>query len=93
VVDLKNRIEKPTNVGYRDILVNVKLSNGTTAEVQIIPEAMERAKSKFHKYYEDERSLEAIMKERSLTEDEIRRYTDAILKQVEGYTKAWAETQ
>ena len=57
VVRVKDRFEAPTNVGYSDIVVNVKLPGGIVGEIQVnLPEFVE-AKSVAHKLYEVARSL------------------------------------
>jgi hypothetical protein len=59
VTRIKDRFTNPTESGYRDMLVNVRLPNGSEAEVQIhIPE-MIAAKKLGHKVYDIERRLAA----------------------------------
>jgi hypothetical protein len=59
VVRVKDRISKPTDVGYRDILVNVRLSSGLIGEVLIMTKPMFEAKLRGHFFYEMVRSNKA----------------------------------
>lgn len=93
VVSLKDRLKTPTSLGYGDLALNVRLSNGTVAELQILLSAMEKAKLKLHKYYETTRVLGAEMRKRPLTEEEIIEYNEALRRQVEGYATARSESR
>ena len=77
---IKNRFEKPTENGYRDILINVKLPNQLLAEVQInIPE-MILAKHTGHKIFKMSRNLdEGTAKHEQLVDAERSLYNDAYL--------------
>jgi len=72
VVRIKDRYKKVDHFGYRDVLANVKLSDGMIAEVQVNIEQMLAAKSEFggHKYYEIARVLEKEIKAGTLTIEE-----------------------
>lgn len=48
----KVRIAEATSAGYRDVLTNVKLSNGHTVELQVNTKKMLLAKNKAHKFYD-----------------------------------------
>lgn len=54
----KNRFEKPTPEGYRDLMTFVKLPNGMLAELQIHVKSMTLAKEKGHKDYEITRTMQ-----------------------------------
>ena len=54
----KNRFEKPTPEGYRDLMTFVKLPNGMVAELQIHVKSMTLAKEKGHKDYEITRTMQ-----------------------------------
>lgn len=58
----KDRFTKPTDVGYRDCLLNVKFPNGTIGELQLHVKPMLAAKEEGHKPYELIRSLEGKYK-------------------------------
>ena len=58
----KDRFSKPTDVGYRDCLLNVKFPNGTIGELQLHVKPMLAAKEEGHKPYELIRSLEGKYK-------------------------------
>lgn len=51
VVRVKNRFETPTEAGYRDVLINVRLPDGLQAEIQVNVPAMMLAKKAGHKLY------------------------------------------
>jgi hypothetical protein len=59
VVGLKDKFAKPTLAGYRDALINIKTQNGTIAEVQLHLEPILEAKKEGHKYYEQQREIQA----------------------------------
>ncbi|GBO52953.1 hypothetical protein APA_754 [Pseudanabaena sp. lw0831] len=60
----KDRFAKPTPAGYRDILLNVKLSNGHIAELQLhLQQIMDVKNGVGHKLYEEVRSIERAAKE------------------------------
>lgn len=54
----KDRFSKPTDVGYRDCLLNVKFPNGTIGELQLHVKPMLAAKEAGHKPYELIRTME-----------------------------------
>jgi len=92
--DPKIRIEKPTEAGYRDVLVNARLSTGHVVEVQINTKKMLVAKNVAHKLYEQERSIMGtLMKEnRSASADEKKTVDDLRERQVAIYSKAWKDS-
>jgi hypothetical protein len=58
VVREKNRFQTPTNAGYRDICLNVKLSNGHVGELQMNLTQLLAAKKDGHKQYDEIRKIE-----------------------------------
>lgn len=57
VIKVKDRFESPMPTGYRDVLINVRLPDGTIGEVQVhIPEML-AAKELGHLLYEIQRNL------------------------------------
>jgi len=62
VVRDKDRYKDATGAGYRDICLNIKMSNGHVAELQLNLKAMVAAKQVAHKQYEELRRLEALVK-------------------------------
>jgi hypothetical protein len=59
VISIKDRWNKPTEDGYRDYKLNVRLSNGHIAEVQLLHQGIEQAKSSLgHYVYEFARRQE-----------------------------------
>lgn len=69
IVREKNRLLKPTAAGYRDIMLNVRLSNGHIAELQFNLTGMLAAKAKGHKQYEEARKMEGAHKQSNLPLD------------------------
>jgi hypothetical protein len=59
MVYFKDRFVHPTDVGFRDILVNVKMPNGHIAELRLTTEAMEKvAKIEHAATYQPIRSIQ-----------------------------------
>ena len=91
----KNRFEKPTPEGYRDLMTFVKLPNGMLAELQIHTKAMTLAKEKGHKDYEITRTLQGKYGEAEPSdkwhEDDHTKFYDAVKRQKEIYDGAWAK--
>jgi hypothetical protein len=88
----KNRFAKPVPVGYRDLLMNVKLPNGMIAEVQLHAKPMLKAKNEGHHWYEVQRTIEAkcMIEKREPTPEEAEKIAEAEAKQKEIYGRAWA---
>lgn len=92
IVRAKNRIDNPVS-GYRDILINVKLRNGTTAEIQLQLPSISKAKELEHIAYEKIRSIEG--KAKNLNGDPIltksqRDSIQSLKQQMEtAYNDAW----
>lgn len=59
VLRVKDRFAKPLATGYRDILINVRLDNGTIAEIQLHIPGMFAAKDLGHEVYGVERAKPA----------------------------------
>ena len=89
----KNRFEKPTHEGYRDLMAIVKLPNGMVAELQIHVKAMTLAKEQGHKDYEITRTLQARYKEDQPSDDwsdeDHKAYYQALGRQKKLYGDAW----
>lgn len=59
IIRMKNNFANPTDVGYSDINMNIRLSNGTIAEIQLNTTANIVAKERYgHALYEVYRSIE-----------------------------------
>lgn len=74
VVAVKDRFARPFADGYRDVLLNVRLSNGHVAELQLhLDETLAFADTGSHALYEQARAIFARAKTegRSLTADEL----------------------
>ena len=74
IVRDKNRFEKPTSAGYRDVTLNLRMPNGHIVELQLhLKQIMEVKQGKGHDIYEQVRTIEAkAQKEgRDLTAEEV----------------------
>lgn len=93
----KDRFAKPLDVGYRDLMMIVKLPNGMLAELQLHVNAMAEAKRKGHALYETVRTLQAKHNEEQPSdkwpEEDHSAFYDAIKAQKEMYAKAWEKAQ
>jgi len=91
----KNRFEKPTPEGYRDLMAFVKLPNGMVAELQVHTKAMTLAKEKGHKDYEITRTLQGKYGEPSpsdlWSDADHTAYYDAVKRQKQVYDEAWSK--
>lgn len=92
----KNRFEKPTPEGYRDLMAFVKLPNGMVAELQIHTKAMTLAKEKGHKDYEITRTLQGKYGEGAPSDKwddaDHTAFYDAVKRQKQVYDEAWAKS-
>ncbi|MEL6130535.1 MAG: DUF4157 domain-containing protein [Cyanobacteria bacterium J06554_6] len=97
VLRVKNRFAQPMD-GYRDIMVNVEMSNGHVAEIQISMQAMQDAKDKRvdgkesgHDLYKKVRVLEVKKDKEGLTAEEEQELNELKTKMTELYNQAWEE--
>ena len=92
----KNRFEKPTAEGYRDLMTFVKLPNGMVAELQIHVKAMTLAKEKGHKDYEITRTLQGKYGEAEPSDKwddgDHSKFYDAVKRQKDVYDEAWQKS-
>lgn len=65
-----DRMDKPTENGYRDVKYVLPAPNGGVVEMQIQLKDLDRADKMTHKEYEKIRSITAAAKDRPLTESE-----------------------
>jgi len=89
-----DRFANPTNVGYRDIKLNVQYPNGHIGELQLHMKPIIKAKATAHKDYEVVRSIEAKAKKENrdtLTPEEQKTVDEANQKMKATYEKAWEE--
>jgi hypothetical protein len=93
----KDRFAKPTKEGYRDLMTIVRLPNGMLAELQFHLKAITAAKAKGHKFYEQNRTLEAKYKEKDpsdkWSDEHHTAYYGALGRQRDLYEKAWKSAQ
>lgn len=92
----KNRFEKPTPEGYRDLMAIVKLPNGMLAELQIHTKAMTLAKEQGHKDYEITRTLQGKYGEPQPSDTwmdaDHTKFYEAVRRQKEIYDQAWSKS-
>ena len=92
----KNRFAEPTPAGYRDILLNVRLSNGHIAELQLhLQQIMDVKNGVGHKLYEEVRSIERAAKEagKALTPEEAAKVDQLVQESRSHYDAALANSQ
>ena len=92
----KNRFAEPTLAGYRDILLNVSLSNGHIAELQLhLQQIMDVKNGVGHKLYEEVRSIERAAKEaaRALTPEEAAKVDQLLEESRIHYDAAFEKSQ
>jgi hypothetical protein len=93
----KDRFSNPTDVGYRDLLMNIRLPNGIIGELQVHVKPMLKAKELGHKPYEVMREIEgkygAGGRLRPVVEwdaDDYWKYRGAWEESVKIYGEAWS---
>ena len=90
----RDRFEKPTPSGYRDLILNVEYPNGHVGELQIHTKPILQAKEAAHKLYEKARVIDgnALRENRDLTPEE-QKEVDSLNRQMEMvYSKAWEKS-
>ena len=90
IVRFKDRFIKPVH-GYRDILMNLKMSNGHIVEFRLHIKAMDKAAETGHKIYLQIRTLEALSDARKLTLTEQIKLESLLNREFKLYEKAWEE--
>lgn len=89
-----DRFQNPTEVGYRDIMMNVVYPNGHIGELQLHLKSIAQAKAKMHKHYEVTRTItDAAKKEgrTTLTDEEQATIERENAIQREAYEAAYAK--
>lgn len=89
IVRFKDRILNPIPNGYRDILMNIKSKSGHIAEFRLHLKAMDEAAGMGHKLYTERRTLEALSKQRRLTEIEKTKIKTLTSQEKKIYSEAW----
>lgn len=85
----KDRIRDPLPSGYRDILMNLKMSNGHIVEFRLHIKAIDDVTDIGHKLYTKRRTLEAIGKTRKLSDAEIETIIKLEQEELNLNKKAW----
>jgi hypothetical protein len=89
-----DRFAKPTEAGYRDLMMNVVYPNGHIGELQLHLKGVLKAKDAGHKYYEEVRTIEGKAKREgrtTMTDEELKTVNEANAKMKKLYDDAWAE--
>lgn len=89
-----DRFAKPTEAGYRDLMMNVVYPNGHIGELQLHLKGVLKAKDAGHKYYEEVRTIEGKAKREgrtTMTDDELKTVNEANAKMKKLYDDAWNE--
>lgn len=76
VVRIKDRFAKPTDVGYRDFLMNIKMSNGAVVELQLTTKALLEAKERGHLFYEVTDQIQAAHDKKDIDSDSFKKIMD-----------------
>jgi hypothetical protein len=93
IVRVKNRFKNPVN-GYRDMLMNVKLSNGHIAEIQIhLEDIINIKEGEGHKLYASVRPLETSINNKTATPAEQAKWDQANAEMKRLYDKAWEKAK
>lgn len=80
IVRIRDRIAEPTEMGYRDIALDVRTSNDHIATMRLLPGPILEAKSQDHKLYAERQSIVAAARRRGRSSaDEGERYAVAVL--------------
>jgi hypothetical protein len=90
----KDRFEKPTDAGYRDVMINVEYPNGHVGELQIHLKGVLKAKDAGHKFYDEVRTIEGKAKKEgreTLTDEEAKVVKEANDKMKALYDEAWGK--
>ncbi|WP_253866678.1 toxin glutamine deamidase domain-containing protein [Micromonospora sp. WMMA2032] len=84
ILHIKDRFLEPQVSGYRDILLNLRMSNGHTAEIRLHLTALDEVAEWEHALYEVRRDLEAVSESqgRSMTRTELA-IRDGLLRRVQ----------
>jgi hypothetical protein len=91
IVRVKDRFETPTPEGYRDILVNLRTSNGHVVEVQLhMQQVLEVKGGVGHHIYDEIRTMRAnaVRESRPLTPEENARIAELAAQSREAYEAA-----
>lgn len=85
----EDRFHEPTPVGYSDVMLNVKLSNGTVGELQLHLKPMLEAKAEGHKPYEVIRSIAEKGPAEEWSEEDRKAHDEAVTESKRIYGEAW----
>ncbi|MFC5600973.1 hypothetical protein [Deinococcus cellulosilyticus] len=93
IVRFKDRFAHPAPSGYRDILMNLKMSNGAIVEMRLEIEAFNKAAKEEHNYYKESEMLlyQLEIEHRAPTFDEAKRLRWLSAKAKEIYAEAWKD--
>ncbi len=89
ILRFKDRFIDVIPSGYRDILMNIKMSNGHIVELRLHLKAMDEASNLSHPLYEEYRTLQSIAKKKSLTTSEKTKMLYLDEEQLKIHNNAW----
>ncbi|MBX7226142.1 MAG: hypothetical protein K1X55_08925 [Chitinophagales bacterium] len=89
ILRIKDRFLNVLSSRYRDILMNIKMSNGHIVEFRLHLKAMDEASNLSHPLYEEYRTLESLSKKRALTDVELKRMNFLDDEQIRIHNNAW----
>ncbi len=64
IVRIRDRIAEPTEMGYRDIALDVRMSNDHIVAMRLLPASILEAKSQAHKLYAEQQAILAAAQRR-----------------------------
>ena len=93
VVQIKDRFVEPQGSGYRDIVLNIRASNGYVVELRLEITKMSNYAALEHQWYKERRSIEALLKQenRPATPQEKARLAELKKLAEGGYAAIWEE--
>ncbi|WP_233218914.1 eCIS core domain-containing protein [Deinococcus arcticus] len=93
VVQIKDRFVAPMASGYRDIVLNIRASNGYVVELRLELTKMSSFAAREHLWYQERRTIEATIRQqnRAPTAQEKARLVELKKLAEDGYAAIWAE--
>jgi hypothetical protein len=91
----RNRFQKPTSSGYRDVVLNARLPNGHIMEIQLHLKDVLRAKEEAHSEYRRIKGIDDKITGRGrggsaeFTSEQLREFEEATRRMKDIYDRAW----
>lgn len=92
----RDRFHKPTDVGYRDVIMYVRLPNGHVAELQLHLKAILKAKDQAHPFYSRIKGLDRQIRlggRDRFSSEELRVFDENMAAMRKLYDEAWKEAR